>query len=107
MDPQDAIDVSSRVFERAADLFGLLAAPTRLRIIRELCGAELNVSELLMRIEITQPNMSRHLSLLYRSGLVSKRRDGAQIFYQVSSDVRSLVCASVRSLLLECANEPV
>ncbi len=93
------------MFERAADLFGLLAAPARLRVVSELCGAEMNVSELLERIQITQPNMSQHLGLLYRAGLVSKRREGAQMFYQVSSDASLLVCASVGSLLAKCAQE--
>lgn len=105
MEEQSTIDVSNQVFERAADLFGLLGTPIRLRIIRELCGSELNVSELLARIKVTQPNMSQHLGLLYRAGLVSKRREGAQMFYQVSGDASLLVCASVGSLLSECVHE--
>lgn len=92
---------SDRVFEAAADLFGLLSTPIRLRIVCELCVGELNVSELLERVSsgqapsVSQPNISQHLGMLYRSGVVARRRSGAQIFYRVVSERVQLLCEAV------------
>lgn len=90
-------EISSSAFDRAAELFGVLATPIRLRIIGALCGGEKNVSQLLDEIEVSQPNMSRHLNVLYRTGVVAKRRSGVQMFYRIADESVVLVCKSVCS----------
>ena len=85
----------NEVFERAAELFGLLSTPIRLRIISELCSCEKNVGQLLGNIEVAQPNMSQHLNMLYRAGVVAKRRQGAQVFYRIADESVALVCRAV------------
>lgn len=85
----------NEVFERAAELFGLLSTPIRLRIISELCNCEKNVGQLLGNIEVAQPNMSQHLNMLYRAGVVAKRRQGAQVFYRIADESVALVCRAV------------
>jgi ArsR family transcriptional regulator len=82
-------------FERAAELFGVLSTPVRLQIIGELCQSERNVSHLLGAIEVSQPNMSRHLNVLYQAGVVSKRRSGAQVFYRIANDSVVSICKAV------------
>lgn len=82
-------------FDRAAELFGVLATPVRLRIIGALCGGEKNVTKLLDEIEVSQPNMSRHLNVLYRTGVVAKRRSGVQVFYRIADESVVLVCKAV------------
>lgn len=83
------------VFESAAELFRLLATPIRLKIISAVCNGECNVSELLARIDTTQPNMSQHLAALYRAGVLGKRRDGTQIFYRLESERVAQLCRAV------------
>ncbi len=78
---QEIIDTSvgtekGRVFELAAELFGILYTPMRLRILSALCDKEKSVSQLLQEIDTTQPNLSQHLNLLYRAGVLAKRKDG-------------------------------
>lgn len=85
----------TEMFERAAELFRVMAAPMRLRVINALCDGEKNVSELLERIETTQPNMSQHLSMLYKAGVLSKRRDGAQIYYRIADKKIVNVCKAI------------
>ena len=84
-----------RVFESAAELFALLSTPIRLRIISAVCQQEKNVSELLALIDTTQPNMSQHLATLYRSGVLSKRREGTQIYYRLHSERVAMLCRAV------------
>jgi ArsR family transcriptional regulator len=83
------------VFESAAELFSLLATPIRLKIISAVCDGEKNVSELLGSIDTTQPNMSQHLATLYRSGILSKRREGTQIYYRLQSQRVATLCRAV------------
>ncbi len=86
---------SDEVFEQAADLFKLMAAPMRLKIISSLCNSEKNVGQLLAEINTTQPNMSQHLNTLYQAGVLGKRRDGVQIFYRIVDDRAAQMCRAV------------
>lgn len=90
---------SDQVFTMAAELFRVLSAPMRLKVIKSLCDSEKNVSELLAEINTTQPNMSQHLNTLYTSGILQKRRDGVQIYYRIEDErvanLCKIVCAQV------------
>jgi DNA-binding transcriptional ArsR family regulator len=83
------------VFESAAELFGLLSTPVRLKIISAVCQGERNVSDLLAQIDTTQPNMSQHLATLYRAGVLGRRREGTQIYYKLQSDRVATLCRAV------------
>lgn len=86
---------SDLVFESAAELFKLLATPVRLKIISAVCNGERNVSELLEQIDTTQPNMSQHLSALYRAGVLAKRREGTLVYYRLESQKVAQLCRAV------------
>jgi ArsR family transcriptional regulator len=91
----DADNESDQVFSSAAELFRLLATPIRLKIISALCNTEKNVSQLLAEIDTTQPNMSQHLSTLYRAGVLSRRRDATQIYYRIGNERAASLCRAV------------
>ncbi len=90
-----AQDEMQKVFDKAAELFAVLSTPIRLRIISELCQGEKNVGQLLERIDVAQPNMSQHLNIMYRAGLVGKRRQGSQMFYRIADESTVRVCRAV------------
>lgn len=91
--------MSSLTLDRAAELFAVLSTPVRLQIIRILCDGEQSVTHLLAQIEASQPNMSRHLQVLYQAGMLTKRRSGHQIFYRLADNSQALVCKLVCSNL--------
>lgn len=95
------MDELSRVFQSVADYFGLLSEPTRLRILHCLCNGELAVNEVVEATGLTQANTSRHLNLLYRAGVLDRRRDGSQVFYRITdpnfSDLCRTVCVTIAS----------
>lgn len=93
--------------ERAASLFGVLATPMRLRILAALQRGELNVSSLLAQIDASQPNMSRHLLVLYQAGVLSRRRDGQQIYYRIADPSVLAVCDAMCSRLAQTRFELV
>lgn len=88
-------DQSDRVFELAAELFALLSAPTRLHILCQLREGEKHVAELLERVAVSQANMSQHLGMLYRGGIVGRRRSGTQMVYRIVSERAMLLCDAV------------
>lgn len=83
------------VFEMAAELFGVLATSMRLRILSALCDREKSVSQSLQEVETTQPNLSQHLNLLYRAGILAKRKEGTQVIYRVQSEKAVMLCHTV------------
>jgi ArsR family transcriptional regulator len=86
---------SDEIFEVAAELFRVMSAPMRLKIISSLCNGEKNVSQMLEEIDTTQSNMSQHLSTLYQAGVIGRRRDGVQIFYRIVNGQVASVCRAV------------
>ena len=91
----NALTESEEVFEKAAEIFRVMSAPMRLRIISALCNGEKNVGELLAEVNTTQPNMSQHLNTLYQAGVLGKRRDGVQIFYRIVNERVVSLCRAV------------
>jgi DNA-binding transcriptional ArsR family regulator len=86
---------SDEVFEMAAEVFRVMSAPMRLKIISCLCNGEKNVTQLLEEIPTTQPNMSQHLNTRYQAGVIGKRREGVQIFYRIVNDRVVTLCRAV------------
>ncbi|MCA1938196.1 MAG: metalloregulator ArsR/SmtB family transcription factor [Dechloromonas sp.] len=89
------MDETNQVFEQVAHYFSLLADPTRLRILSSLCGEERPVHEVVDQVGLTQANISRHLNILYRAGVVARRRDGNSVFYRVIDPNFVDICRTV------------
>jgi len=95
-EPTAAADLGEdQVFERAAQLFAMLATPMRLRILSALCETEKSVTDLLLEIDTTQPNLSQHLNVLYRAGILARRKEGTRAIYRVQSQQAVGLCRSV------------
>ena len=106
MIPLEDPTAQTRVFELAAELFGILATPMRLRVLSALCVREKSVNELLLEIETTQPNLSQHLAVLYRTGVLAKRKEGTQVIYRVQSERAVALCRSVCTQIAIELDEP-
>ena len=91
----NAIAESEEVFEKAAEMFRVMSAPMRLRIVSALCNGEKNVGELIAEVNTTQPNMSQHLNTLYQAGVLGKRREGVQIYYRIINERVVTLCRAV------------
>ena len=86
---------ADRVFVSAAELFGVLATPLRLRILNAICNQEKSVGEIMESVESTQPNVSQHLKVLYQAGIVARRRMGNSVYYRVQSEKAVQLCRTV------------
>lgn len=97
--PPDA-DTAHLVFESVARYFGVLGEPTRLRILHAVCQEEKCVNDIIKATGVAQANVSRHLGLMYQVGMLSRRREGTQVFYRVTDHLFVEMCRSVTSQVL-------
>ncbi len=58
-----------------------LADDTRQKIMSLCCCQWLNVGEIVDALQVSQPTVSHHLSILRAAGLVNVRREGKQVYY--------------------------
>jgi ArsR family transcriptional regulator len=73
--------------ENVAELLKIIGHPIRLKILQLLKqNGELCVCELLPLLEVSQPNLSQHLSILRLSGLVENNKVGNTIRYRLSDN---------------------
>ncbi len=74
-----------------ADIFEVIADPTRRKILESLLaaqvsGGELTVNDLVSKTKLGQPAVSKHLKTLRDAKLVAVREDGQKRFYSVTPD---------------------
>jgi DNA-binding transcriptional ArsR family regulator len=69
-----------------ASTFEVLAEPTRRRILDLLREDERPVNELVHRLDISQPGVSKHLKVLREAGLVEVRQDAQRRLYRVRAE---------------------
>lgn len=77
-----------------ADIFDVVADPTRRDLLQLLLetyvsvdssSGELSVGEIVDRLDLTQPTVSKHLKVLRDHGLVSVREDGQHRYYSLDA----------------------
>ncbi|MEP6941386.1 MAG: metalloregulator ArsR/SmtB family transcription factor [Betaproteobacteria bacterium] len=78
-----------------ARYFLLLSEPTRLKILHAICRSEQSVSAIVSATQATQSTVSRHLGMLHRAGVVSRRRERNEVRYRVADPAFMEVCRSV------------
>jgi len=83
------------VFDAVAAYFSVLSEPTRLKIMHAVCNGERSVSDIVAETGATQTNVSRHLGLMHRHGVLTRRREGTQVFYRVADPTMVDLCRSV------------
>ncbi len=74
-----------------ADIFEVIADPTRRKILEALlaaqvAGSELQVNDLVKQTKLGQPAVSKHLKILRDAKLVAAREDGQKRFYSVTPE---------------------
>jgi ArsR family transcriptional regulator len=85
--PPAVIDMNRlrRSAEGASRLMKALANPDRLLLLCQLSQGEQRVGELEALLGIAQPTLSQQLGVLRDEALVTTRREGKHIYYQIAS----------------------
>lgn len=89
--------VSDTMIEEVGGIFGALADPSRLRLLRILLEREapVNQSALAEGAGLSQANASKHLACLVRMGLVTRHPEGNAVHYLPVEPLVSSLCALV------------
>jgi len=69
-----------------SDPFNAVAEPRRREILDCLAAAELPVGDLVVRLRMGQPSVSKHLRVLRDVGLVRVRRKGRHMLYRTNAE---------------------
>ncbi len=91
--------MEERILELKAEVLKVLAQPTRLRILELLRNGERCICEIVPAINGEQSNISRHISLMQKSNLVTTRKDGVKVMVKVKDPKIFEILDSVGLLL--------
>jgi len=89
------VEKLDHAFDAVAAYFSVLSEPTRLRIMHAICEQEKTVSQIVGELGATQTNISRHLNLMHRSGVLARRKEGNQVYYRAADPSMMEICRSV------------
>jgi DNA-binding transcriptional ArsR family regulator len=89
------MEMTPELFDPVAERLRLLADATRLRILNVLREGERSVVEIVGAVGASQPNVSRHLALLLRAGIVARRPDGRQVYYRIVDPFVDRICEAI------------
>jgi ArsR family transcriptional regulator, virulence genes transcriptional regulator len=81
--------------KRASDFLKALAHESRLIILCILAEGEKSVGELEKILQLRQPTVSQQLARLRADGLVSTRRNGKTVYYNLASDEARVIVGAV------------
>jgi ArsR family transcriptional regulator len=82
-----------------AAVFAALANPTRHELMHVLCAGPRTGTELAQALEVSRPNVSQHLAVLQREGLVKRSREDGRVLWQVVDPRLSQACALIDEVM--------
>ena len=69
-----------------SDPFNAVAEPRRRQILDFLALEEKSVGDIVAKLGLEQPSVSKHLRVLRETGLVRERRDGRRVLYRTNAE---------------------
>lgn len=84
-----------------ANICKTLANPKRLEIINALRDSELTATQLTEIIHISKANLSQHMKILIEKGVVLSRREGINVFYELSDPRIIKACDLMKEVLIK------
>jgi DNA-binding transcriptional ArsR family regulator len=96
--------LSDELAELIAERFRALGEPTRIRLLEHLREGESTVLQLTRLTGTTQQNISKHLGVLQRSGIVARRKDGNFAYFRIADDGVLALCDAVCGSLQQRAD---
>lgn len=89
------------IYKLHAEICKTFSNPKRLEIIDLLRDGEKSVNELAESMGFSQANISQHLTILRQRRIVDTRREGVNIYYNITDQRIVQACQLLRDVLLE------
>lgn len=88
--------VPSLLLERTARRFKMLSEPVRLELLNVLqLNGEMTVQELVAASGLNQANVSKHLNLMAKEGVLSRNKEGLFVYYSIQDTTIQGLCLLV------------
>lgn len=87
--------IPSPLAELIAERFRVIGDATRIRLLDTLRDGDASVRELTDALGTTQQNVSKHLGVLLRAGIVSRRKVGTHARYSIADESVFALCDDV------------
>jgi DNA-binding transcriptional ArsR family regulator len=92
--------MDEKIYSRYFKAFG---DPSRLRIVILLSSGEMTVNDIVEKVGLSQPTVSRHLGILRDSDIVIDRREGQRVYYSLNRNSVLNCCSG----FCECLAIPI
>ncbi|GAA0274182.1 metalloregulator ArsR/SmtB family transcription factor [Cryptosporangium japonicum] len=89
------------LYQLKAEFFKTLGHPARIRVLELLSRREHSVAEMLPEVGVEAANLSQHLAVLRRTGLVQTRKEGSTVYYSLTAPEVAELLAVARRILTE------
>lgn len=93
--------MDKQIFALHAEVCKTLSNAKRLEILSILRKNEMTVGEIVDRMKISKANVSQHLAVMRKAGILEPRREGLNIYYRISSPKVIKACDLMREVLVE------
>src|SRR3989337_4221962 len=97
--PSSSVDL--KIYRIHADICKTLANPIRLEILNLLRDGEHTVNDLTVLTGYAQATVSQHLAVLRQRGVVSTRKEGINVYYEIANPKIIQACDIIRGVLFE------
>lgn len=94
------------LYVRQAEVLKALAHPIRVAIVQMLRDGERCVCEIAPHVDCDRTNISKHLAIMTRAGILTSRKQGLQVFYSLGTPcVANFLSCAVNTLKKKAAED--
>lgn len=93
---------SEQDYDRESEILKVLGHPIRLKIVAGLMSQSCNVKKIWECLSLPQATVSQHLALLKNKSIISGRREGVEVYYQVTSPEAIRIVAAIFGDSITC-----
>ncbi len=94
-------NLSIEALNLIAERFKVLSEPIRLQILHVLQEGEKSVNDLTDAVQTSQPNVSKHLKILQKNGILNRKQHGNTVYYTIADESIFTLCETVCGSLEE------
>ncbi len=93
---------SEQDYDRESEILKVLGHPIRLKIVAGLMSQSCNVKKIWECLSLPQATVSQHLALLKNKDIITGRREGVEVYYQVTSPEAIRIVGAIFGEIINC-----
>lgn len=93
--------MNKTLFHLHAEVCKTLSHAKRLEILDLLRDKEMGAGDIVTKMKVAKANVSQHLSIMRKAGILNARREGVNMYYRISNSKVTKACDLMREVLIE------